>query len=327
MQVLPRILKAIFRATAAAAVITIFLLTILLFPVISTPDFQAAKGELRDATVTGDFQLADSRILEISLRSTTDLTVDLALRIPKEPLPDRPLLLMIAGQETGRKAVELLPDTRGVAVAALGYPFGVIPHRDGLAMARALPRIQRGILDTPAGVMLALDHLVAREDLAPERVELAGISFGAFLAAIPTVLDPRIERLWLIHGSGEPQEVIEAGLRERIPFAPVRHGVAWLLATAAGAHHLMPERWVGQVSPRPLVVVSALEDSALPPGPVDVLHRAVLPPAEILWSPGDHVHPKRPEIVDFITELMFRRISGDATADTPISLSLPSAGL
>ena len=151
---------------------------------------------------------------------------------------------------------------------------------------------------------------MAREDLAPGRVELAGISFGAFLAAIPTVLDPRIERLWLIHGSGEPRQVIESGLRERIPLAPVRHAVAWLLATAAGAQHLTPELWVGQVSPRPLIVVSALEDSALPPGPVDVLHRAVLPPAEILWSPGDHVHPKRPEIVDFITELMFVRMSG-----------------
>ena len=310
MRIASSSIRILVRTAAIAALVTICLLALLLLPVLPTPDFRAAKGELQEAIVTGDYQLEDSRILEISLRSTTDLAVDLALRIPNDPLPKRPLLVMIAGQETGRKAVELLPDTRGVAVAALGYPFGVIPHRDGLAMARALPRIQRGILDTPAGVMLALDHLEAREDLAPERVELAGISFGAFLAAIPTVLDSRIERLWLIHGSGKPKEVIEAGLRERIPIAPVRHAVAWLLATAAGAHHLTPERWVGQVSPRPLVVVSALEDSALPPGPVEVLHRAVLPPAEILWSPGDHVHPKRPEIVDFITQLMFRRMSG-----------------
>ncbi len=303
-------MRLVTRIGAALVLLVLLLLAVLLLPVLPQPDFLAAQGELSEVRVTGDFQLEDSRILEISLTSTTGLSVDLALRIPDEPLADRPLLVMIAGQETGRKAVELLPDTRGVAVAALGYPFGVIPHRDGLAMARALPRIQRGILDTPAGVMLALDHLVAREDLAPGRVELAGISFGAFLAAIPTVLDPRIERLWLIHGSGEPRQVIESGLRERIPLAPVRHAVAWLLATAAGAQHLTPELWVGQVSPRPLIVVSALEDSALPPGPVDVLHRAVLPPAEILWSPGDHVHPKRPEIVDFITELMFVRMSG-----------------
>ena len=303
-------MRLVTRIGAALVLLVLLLLAVLLLPVLPQPDFLAAKGELSEARVTGDFQLEDSRILEISLTSTTGLSVDLALRIPDEPLADRPLLVMIAGQETGRKAVELLPDTRGVAVAALGYPFGVIPHRDGLAMARALSRIQRGILDTPAGVMLALDHLVAREDLAPGRVELAGISFGAFLAAIPTVLDPRIERLWLIHGSGEPRQVIESGLRERIPLAPVHHAVAWLLATAAGAQHLTPELWVGQVSPRPLIVVSALEDSALPPGPVDVLHRAVLPPAEILWSPGDHVHPKRPEIVDFITDLMFVRMSG-----------------
>ncbi len=297
------------RVFAAILVLFALGLALILVPVVPAPQFEAAKGEVRDVAVTGDWQLDDSRILEISLVSTTGLTVDLALRIPHERLTDRPLLLMIAGQETGRKAVEVLPDTRGVAVAALGYPFGVIPHRDGLAMALALPRIQRGILDTPAGVMLALDHLLEREDLGAGRVELAGISFGAFLAAIPTVLDERIERLWLIHGAGEPREVIEAGLRERIPLAPLRHAIAWLLATAAGAHHLTPEHWVGRVAPRPLIVVNALEDTALPPGPVSVLHEAVRAPAEVLWSPGDHVHPKRPETINFITELMFTRMS------------------
>ena len=215
--------------------------------------------------------------------------------------------------------MELLPDTRGVAVAALSYPFGTIPHRDGLSLALALPRIQRGIRDTPPAAMLATDYLLARPDLDPERVELAGISFGAYLAAVPAVLDPRIERLWLIHGSADPAGVIEAGLRERIPFGAVRALVARFLAAAASAHHLSPEHWVARLSPRPLIVVNATDDSALTEPAVRQLHGALRPPFEVLWSPGDHVHPKRPETIDYITDLLFRRInvrSSAAAAET-----------
>lgn len=61
-------------------------------------------------------------------------------------------------------------------------------------------------------------------------MELAGISFGAYLAAVPAALDPRVKRLWLIHGSGDPAAVLEAGLRKRIPWSVFASG----LGLAAG---------------------------------------------------------------------------------------------
>lgn len=300
----------LFGILAVAAMVSTVLLAVWLFlPVVPEPDFQARKGSLLDARQTGEWRVPGGRILEIRLASSSGLEVELALRVPEEPLPERPLLIMLSGQETGRKAVEVIPDTRGVAVAALSYPFGTIPHRDGLALLFALPRIQRGILDTPPAVMLAADYLLARPDLQPGRVELAGISFGAYLAAVPAALDPRIERLWLIHGSGNPQGVIAAGLRKRIANEELRQGVAWLLATAASAHHLSPEYWVPRITPRPLIVVNASEDHSLPREAVTRLHAALKQPFEVLWSPGDHVHPKRPETIAYITELLFNRIS------------------
>jgi hypothetical protein len=305
-----------FAAAVAVAGVLLFAGALLL-PVVAEPEFQARRGELADAHKTGRWVVPGGRIEEISLTSTSGLAVELALRLPDEPLPGRPLLIMLSGQETGRKAVELLPDTRGVAVAALTYPFGTVPHRDGLALTLALRRIQRGIVDTPPAVLLAADYLLARPDLAPGRVELAGISFGAYLAAVPAALEPRIERLWLIHGSGDPQGVIEAGLRKRIGVEPIRRGVAWFLATAAAAHHLSPEHWVARVAPRPLIVVNAAEDSSLPAEAVNVLHQALKPPFEVLWSPGDHVHPKRPETIDYITDLLFQRISATANTASP----------
>lgn len=303
-----------FALGAAALVLTVLLLALLwlLAPVVAQPDFLARKGELIAAEVTSESPQPDGRLFEVSLHSSSGLEVEIALRVPDQPLPHRPLLVLLGGQETGRAAAEIIPATHGVVVAALSYPFGTVPHRDGLKLAMALGRIQRGILDTPPAVMLALDYLLARPDLAPERVELAGISFGAYLAAVPAALDQRIERVWLIHGSGDPAAVLESGLRKRIPLQPLRQGVASLLAAAASAHHLSPELWVARITPRPLVVVNAAEDTALPLEAVQALHRALVPPYEVLWTPGDHVHPKRPETIHAITRLLFERMEADS---------------
>ena len=284
----------------------------LLAPVISEPDFLARKGQLVASEVTSESLQPDGRLVEVNLLSSSGLEVELALRVPDHPLPHRPLLVLLGGQETGRAAAEIIPATHGVVVAALSYPFGTVPHRDGLELALALGRIQRGILDTPPAVLLALDYLLARPDLAPRRVELAGISFGAYLAAVPAALDRRVERLWLIHGSGDPAAVLEFGLAKRIPSEFLRRGVASLLAAVASAHHLSPEQWVARVAPRPLVVVNAVNDTALPPEAVQALHHSLVPPYEVLWTPGDHVHPKRPETIHATTRLLFERMEADS---------------
>jgi pimeloyl-ACP methyl ester carboxylesterase len=175
-------------------------------------------------------------------------------------------------------------------------------------MIRALPDVQRGILDTPAAVLLALDYLLGREDLAPERVELIGVSFGAYLVSVPAALDPRVDRLWLIHGSGEPAEVIEYGLEGRLPTPWLRRAVGGYLARIAGAEHLSPERWVGRYAPRPLVVINADADESIPARAIAALHEAVPRGTEILWTPGDHVHPKRPEIMDRLSAMIRERV-------------------
>lgn len=311
---MPGVFRLLFLCLLPLTLIGLLLVTAavlvpVLVPVIASPDFEARRGTLVQARETGEWIVPGGRIVEVSLQSSSGLAVDLALRLPDQPLPQRPLVLMLGGQETGRQAVDLLPDTRGVTVAAISYPFGTIPHREWLALAMALPRIQRGIRDTPAAALLATDYLVSRPDIRPGRIELAGISFGAYLAAVPTALDPRIERVWLIHGSADPAAVIESGLRDRVPGHILRRSLSWLLATAASAHHLSPEYWVGRVAPRPLIAISATDDSALPASAVSALHAALRQPFEVLWSPGDHVHPKRPETIDYISNMLFERIS------------------
>jgi hypothetical protein len=282
----------------------------LLLIALPAPGHLDRKGQLVAVEQTQAYPLEAGRVEEYRLRSDTGLVVDLALRVPDQLLEHRPLVLLMGGQETGRAAVDVIPDTHGVTVAAISYPFGTVPHREALGLALALPRIQRGIFNTPAAAMLALDYLLSSAAaLNPGRVELAGISFGAYLAAVPAALDSRIDRLWLIHGGGAPAAALDHGLSNRVPLDGLRRQLAKYLATIIGARHLSPEQWVARVSPRPLVVVNAEDDRDLPAYCTEVLLEAVRSPYEVLWTPGRHVHPKRPEVIRAITQLMFTRIA------------------
>ncbi len=313
-----RPVSALHLAAASAALVLLLLgaaaLWILL-PVLAdpVPGFAARKGELLSVEVTSQRELADSRLSEITLTSTSGLTVELALRQPHVPLPTRPILVMIAGLETGRDAVMMLPATRGVTVAALSYLYEGNREFSRLALALDLHKVQRAIVDTPPAVMLANDYLLQRVDLDSENLELVGVSFGAFLVAAPAALDPRVRRVWLIHGAGEAARVIDRGLEKSISLAPLRLLVAKFLAAAVGSRYLSPEKWVGRIAPRPVMVINGRADNDLPREAVKVLHDALHMPYEVIWTEGGHIHPKRPETIAEVIDLMFQRVVQDAS--------------
>jgi hypothetical protein len=317
--VIRKFLKSIFYLLAGFSLLLLAWFGYLLVAAGAPPeDPMVRKGQLAEVQQVNEYTLRGNLVREFRLRSDTGLEVELAVRYPDRQHEDRPLMLMMGGQETGRAAVDVIPDTHGVIVAAISYPFGIVPHRSGLDMLLSLRRIQEGIFDTPAVALLALDYLLGPESgLAPGRVELAGISFGAYLAALPAALDDRVERLWLIHGGAAVPQVLDHGLRKRISSDLLRRQVANYLATVAGAQHLSSEHWVGRVSPRPLVLVHARADRDLPDVAIEALRGAASEPFEVLWTPGEHVHPKRPEVVKAITDLMFDRIVRTAPVGAP----------
>ena len=104
MRVLWRFLLVLAAALASLTLIAILLL---LLPVWPEPDFELRKGSLQSSRETGSWQVDGGQIVEVQLESSSGLQAELALRLPDQPLPERPLLIMLSGQETGRKAVFL----------------------------------------------------------------------------------------------------------------------------------------------------------------------------------------------------------------------------
>ncbi len=282
-----------------------------------TPTFDARRSTLARAEVgpvTSDGVTSEQ---DVRIVASSGLSFEVAIRRPAAPeavVARRQLFVVLGGHERGKGAAQLIGDTRGAIFASLEYPFDGNHRATGLAVLGEVPAIRRALYDTPPAVSLALDYLLARPDVDSTRVELVGASFGAPFATIAAARDHRVSRLWLAHGGGDTYALIARGLEREITNAPLRAGVAHLGNLLASGPRFTPEKWVGQVAPRPLVMLNAEEDEKIPRRSVDLLYAAAGEPKELVWLPGKHMMGSRPEVIEQLIAAVQARA---ATAPVP----------
>ena len=291
-------------AVSTASLAGLFVLPCLKDP---TAGFEERRGILVEVRETRRLELGSTALTELTLTSSSGLEVEMAVRVPLHVDSRLPLVVLLGGYRTGRDAARLLSYETGMVLAAVSYPYRGDSSR-GLALLAQVPRIQQAIVDTPPAVFLAIDYLLAQPYVDTEHVELIGVSLGAFLVSVAGALDTRITRVWLIHGAGKPAEVLAHRLEAQISFAPARRFAGRTLALLCFSHYLEPERWVGRIAPRPVVVVNARYDEALTPASIESLHEALRQPYEIIWTEGQHVLPTRRDTIDHIAELVLSRL-------------------
>lgn len=251
----------------------------------------------------------------VRLTAASGLVVDMAIRNPAAPPPHdsppnkRPLVVILGGHKTGRDAVHLLGDTRGVLVAALSYPFAGNHRAKGLEVVRQVPAIRQAVFDTPPAVLLALDHLLERPDVDPARVELVGVSFGAPFVAIAGALDQRVSRVWAVHGSGGVYTPLEHNLRRQLGGRAASIPVAVLATIALSGTQLAPERWAPSIAPRPFMMINASDDTRLPRVAIDRLFASASEPKELIWTTGGHVRSEA-DVVRPLVAMILDRIIG-----------------
>lgn len=255
------------------------------------PVILARRGSLA-AAYEEPVERADSHYVQVvRLESTSGLTVSMTTKRHVADSGARlPLALLLGGRNTGQDAVRLLENTRGVMAVALSYPYTGDPKPKGASgVLRAIPQIRQAFFDTPAALMLALDDLLSRTDVDSAQVEAIGVSLGVPFVVIAGALDPRVTRVWAVHGSGGTFTPLEHSLREIIPSAPTRFLAAGIGTLAMSGPRITPERWVPRISPRPFIMINAAEDERLPKAAVLSLFKAARKPKELIWLPGPHV--------------------------------------
>jgi len=285
----------------------------LAWPVLDDPseDFDKRRGRLEQVEVTREWQRNGSRYQDLTLHSSSGLKVQATIRHPSAVNKPRPAIILLGGYGTGRRAAELVEESGELVIAAISYPYRGPEGLKGMEFLWHFGAIQQAILDTSPALMLMLEHLVAREDVDTSHIELVGVSFGAFFVSVAGALDKRFSRVWLVQGAADPRAIYEYRMRNSISFGPLRSLAARILGFFTATDYLKPERWVGRISPRPVVVINSHGDISFPPASVAKLHASLREPYEIEWLEGEHVTPGRKTVLKQLNEQVVRRIMGD----------------
>src|SRR5262245_49631910 len=310
-----RIKKTLILSIAAIAVLSVGTLYLLRDPL---PHFMARRSALTNVREGESREEGGYVSQAVKLTARSGLVVDLVVsRALADSGARLPVVLLLGGHSKGPEAVRLLGDHRGVAIAATSYPYSGNLNPSAITFLRQIPAIRRAFLDTPPAMMLALDYLLPRPDIDSTRVEGIGVSLGAPFVCIAGALDSRLKRVWALQGSGGSYAPLESSMKRSIPSRMLRVPAAALANVIIAGPRLDPDRWVGQISPRPFVMVNAIEDERMPRDKVESLYGSARQPKQLIWMGGGHIHGDVPTIRRLVAIVLPRVRAGIyAPADT-----------
>lgn len=221
--------------------------------------------------------------------------IDLQLRVPEGQGP-HPALLLFGGFRGAARVFETIPADVPVLLASFDYPVAGERRFRFPQSLLTLPALARGIDDSYAGVVRAVDALRARRDVDPHRLTLVGASLGAPFALYGAAERP-VPGLVLIQGFGDLQATIARQFENKL--VP-RYG-DWLRPPLRGLSGLLV--WSFDLAPpeaaarrlrgaQHVLLLEARDDERLPPEARRALRTAIeASPAHLSVQalPGGHL--------------------------------------
>lgn len=266
--------------------------------------FARRAGELvavHDSTGIG-YGPEGKLVSDVTLISDTGLEVLLRVRAPeRSPGTRRPAVILVGGFRTGRSAAQIPNETADLVLASVEYPYDG-PRRglSGWEWTRRLPELRSAAMETPSALLLAAQYLYAREDVDPDRVTIVGASLGVPFVVAAAAADRRLAGAALLHGGGDVGTLFSHAYRE-----DVTPGLAPLFGTlvAWATAPLEPTKYVGEIAPRPVLMVNATGDAMIPRESVVALYDAAREPKRMIWLETSHLGTNEKEVVDALMEL------------------------
>ncbi len=274
------------------------------------PSELEAYRDLRGTLVAAETSAASPRgryaAHTVRLRSSTGLVATGRLLRPRSTHAGcYPAVLLQNGREENSDVIGRLPAEFGdVVVLALDYP-AEIPYvmrlRDVVLHGERLQRAARKI---PALFSLGASYLARRADVDTSRLALAATSFAVPFATVAAAADERFRNVALIYGAGDLPSVVAANLAIRPRF--LRRPAAWLATRPFAA--FFPERFVGRIAPRPVVMVNGIDDPQMPVEAVRRLYDAARAPKSIVWLRTGHLTPTDSALIRTLVDTAFARL-------------------
>ncbi len=253
--------------------------------------FLERRGRLVETSEQFVGESENHLLFEVTLESSTGIRTNGFLKIPADDGRLHPAFLILGGLRTGRKTLEYISNTRGIVLLALDYPYeGKTSSMNIWEFIGSVPRIRRSVLDTAPAAMTAVDYLLERDDVDPGRIIVIGGSLGAFFVPAHAAIDDRSAAAVMIYGAGDIQSLLASSNEMPRLFAKP---AAWLGAVLVSP--VEPLKYVGDISPRPLLMISGITDPRIPPRCSRLLHDAAGEPKTVKWIDAAHVSVQEDE--------------------------------
>ena len=142
-------------------------------------------------------------------------------------------------------------------------------------------------------------YLLTRSDVESTKIGILGESMGGMITIIYTAQNPNIKAL-AVHSAAPSIDAAAdmavehfAGL-PAFPFAPL---IIWWGEQIAGfdSNEIDATKWIGQISPRPVLIMMGGQDDTIPPESGQWLYEAAKEPKE-LWFVPEAGHHGIPEV-------------------------------
>jgi uncharacterized protein len=136
-----------------------------------------------------------------------------------------------------------------------------------------------------------VDYAMGRQDIGAKRIGVLGISMGGSVAILAAAKDERIRAVVDDSGFSDAPRVIAASFEHFVhlpafPFAPLTIVIADLRA-GIDVNRVRPVDVIGEISPRPLLVIHEVGDSVVPAENSLRNYAAARSPKELWLVPGD----------------------------------------
>jgi uncharacterized protein len=268
-------------AVARAGILGLLALAAIFAVTVAYRNYRAARLDFEPWPMSAGLRHPESagvpNLQLVSFRSTD------GLRIAGWYAPSRNRAAIVVSHGTNADRSSMLPELRLLAAAGFGVLAFDWPG-DGDSEGRG--DIHYGPIERHA-LTAALSWVAARPEVDPNRIGGLGFSIGGFLMTQVAALDPRL-RAVVIEAAPPDYEEYLRRLHRRWSFLSEWPAYWAVRNTGLVPGRMSPREVIGEISPRPILIIGGALDEAVSPAMVNELYAAAREPKSLWMVSGAH---------------------------------------
>ena len=281
--------------------------------------FVERKGELATAHIREAGEDSLFQKLWLTLENTDGFKVECGMLVPQRRTGHEerryPAIVLAGGKATGKYAIDYAFDIRDVIIVSPDYPYEPRESYTFWNFLADVPAMRRALVDMVPSTMLLTDYLHRRDDVDTSKLVMLGYSFGAPLVPVVVAYDKRFAVAAMVYGGGDLGSMIRHNVN-RYEKPPVGAFVG--LLSGLLLRPVEPMRYVGQISPTPLLMINGTNDEQIPRENTLMFYDRANQPKKIVWLESQHVNVTNVELTRRIIHTLGRELIAMRVLDSSI---------